>query len=89
MAKGIFVHRADSIYDDAPEERYQFPRRYLNRAKQYEGDWIAYYEPSGGGRAEVEAAHIKGVAEKGPDIITNGIALSGTVHGCLIVVCCL
>ncbi|WP_430403647.1 HNH endonuclease [Hyphomonas sp.] len=49
MAKGIFVHRADSIYDDAPEERYQFPKRYLNRAKHFEGDWIAYYEPRGGG----------------------------------------
>jgi len=35
---------------------------------------------NGGGRAEVEAAHIKPVASKGPDIITNGIALSGTVH---------
>ena len=49
LAKGIFVHRADSIYDDFPEERYQFPKRYLNRAKLFEGDWIAYYEPRGGG----------------------------------------
>jgi len=49
LAKGIFVHRADSIYDDFPEERYQFPKRYLNRARQFEGDWIAYYEPRGGG----------------------------------------
>jgi putative restriction endonuclease len=35
---------------------------------------------NGGGRAEVEAAHIKPVEENGPDIITNGIALSGTAH---------
>ncbi len=28
----------------------------------------------------MEAAHIKGVAENGPDTIRNGIALSGTVH---------
>jgi putative restriction endonuclease len=35
---------------------------------------------NGGGRAEVQAAHIKPVEASGPDIITNGIALSGTAH---------
>lgn len=35
---------------------------------------------NGGGRAEVQAAHIKPVEHHGPDSITNGIALSGTVH---------
>lgn len=35
---------------------------------------------NGGGRAEVEAAHVQSVAAGGPDTITNGIALSGTVH---------
>jgi putative restriction endonuclease len=35
---------------------------------------------NGGGRAEVAAAHIRPVAKNGPDIVTNGIALSGTVH---------
>jgi len=35
---------------------------------------------NGGGRAEVEAAHIRPVDENGPDIISNGIALSGTMH---------
>jgi putative restriction endonuclease len=35
---------------------------------------------NGGGRAEVEAAHIWPVEENGPDSIQNGIALSGTVH---------
>lgn len=35
---------------------------------------------NGGGRAEVEAAHIKSVEAKGPDVIQNGLALSGTVH---------
>lgn len=50
MSKGVFVHRPDSIYDDFPEERYQFPKRYLNRVKACEGDWIVYYEPAKGGR---------------------------------------
>ena len=35
---------------------------------------------NGGGRSEVQAAHIWSVAEGGPDIVQNGLALSGTVH---------
>lgn len=46
MAFGVFIHRTDSIYDDVPSERYQFPRQYLKRVQQCEGDWIVYLEPS-------------------------------------------
>jgi putative restriction endonuclease len=35
---------------------------------------------NGGGRAEVEAAHIRPVESNGPDTVHNGLALSGTVH---------
>jgi putative restriction endonuclease len=35
---------------------------------------------NGGGRAEVDAAHIRPVEANGPDILCNGIALSGTAH---------
>ena len=35
---------------------------------------------NGGGRAEVDAAHIRPVQHDGPDILHNGIALSGTAH---------
>lgn len=35
---------------------------------------------NGGGRAEVQAAHVKGVEYGGSDQVINGIALSGTVH---------
>ncbi len=35
---------------------------------------------NGGGRPEVQAAHIQPVAAKGPDAVRNGLALSGTVH---------
>lgn len=35
---------------------------------------------NGGGRAEVQAAHIWSVADGGPDTVQNGLALSGTVH---------
>ncbi len=35
---------------------------------------------NGGGRAEVQAAHIQPVSQNGPDSIRNGVALSGAVH---------
>ena len=35
---------------------------------------------NGGGRSEVQAAHIWSVESGGPDVVQNGIALSGTVH---------
>jgi putative restriction endonuclease len=35
---------------------------------------------NGSGRAEVAAAHIRPVEKNGPDIVSNGIALSGTAH---------
>jgi putative restriction endonuclease len=45
MGYGVFIHRTDSIYDDSPAERYQFPRQYLGRVQACVGDWIVYYEP--------------------------------------------
>ncbi len=35
---------------------------------------------NGGGRPEVQAAHIRPVASSGPDSVRNGIALTGTMH---------
>lgn len=35
---------------------------------------------NGGGRPEVQAAHIQPVASAGPDSVRNGLALSGTLH---------
>jgi putative restriction endonuclease len=35
---------------------------------------------NGHGRAEVEAAHVRPIEENGPDIVSNGLALSGTAH---------
>ena len=44
MAKVVFIHNENSIYDDQPELYYHFPRQYLSRAKPSVGDWILYYE---------------------------------------------
>ena len=46
MTYGVFIHRSDSIYDDSPAERYQFPAQYRARVEACVGDWIVYYEPS-------------------------------------------
>lgn len=45
MGFGVFIHRADSVYDDRPFEQYQFPRQYFKRASECVGNWIVYYEP--------------------------------------------
>jgi putative restriction endonuclease len=42
---GVFVHRRDTHYNDRPDVGYQFPAQYLSRAKQFENDWVVYYEP--------------------------------------------
>ena len=46
MTFGVFIHRTDSVYDDVPSERYQFPKKYVTRVQQCEGDWIVYLEPT-------------------------------------------
>jgi len=45
MVKAVFQHKADSIYDDTPWEKYNFPKMYLSRVEQTIGDWVVYYEP--------------------------------------------
>ncbi|AXK80764.1 restriction endonuclease [Pseudolabrys taiwanensis] len=45
MGYGVLIHRSDSIYNDSPAERYQFPSQYLGRVQACVGDWIIYYEP--------------------------------------------
>lgn len=50
MAKGVFLYREDSRYEDRPWEVYQFPEQYLTRASQMVGDWVIYMEPVKAGR---------------------------------------
>lgn len=50
MAKGVFLFREDSRYDDRPWEVYQFPRPYLSRASQMVGDWVVFLEPAKAGK---------------------------------------
>lgn len=50
MAKGVFLYREDSRYDDRPWEVYQFPENYLSRASHMVGDWVIFMEPVKAGR---------------------------------------
>lgn len=45
MVKAVLTHKAASIYDDLPEERYHFPRMYLRQLEAAVGDLVVYYEP--------------------------------------------
>lgn len=75
MARGVFLHRADSIYDDQPEIRYQFPKQYLSRASQFISDWIIYYEPRRGptGKGYFATARVERIL---PDPSANGMYLA-------------
>jgi putative restriction endonuclease len=54
MANFVFMTRVNPSYDDIPEIRYHFPKRYLRVAQAAVGNWILYYEPrSPGEDAEV------------------------------------
>ncbi len=45
MANAVFTTRLSPSYDDVPEEKYHFPKRYLAAAQAAVRDWIVYYEP--------------------------------------------
>lgn len=75
MAKGVFLHRADSIYNDRPADQYQFPSQYLTRAERFVDDWIVYYEPRRGPTAKGYYA-IARVQQVIPDPSTAGMYLA-------------
>lgn len=70
MVKAILTTKSQSIYDDLPEQRYHFPRTYLNAVEAAVGDWIIYYEPRrpttnlsrrGGRQSYLATARITGI----------------------------
>jgi putative restriction endonuclease len=75
VARGVFLHRADSIYEDEPARQYQFPPQYLGRARQFVGDWILYYEPRRGptGRGYFAIARVQQII---PDPGSPGMHLA-------------
>lgn len=45
MTKAVFTTKVTPSYKDLPEDRYHFPRTYLNYVRQTVGDYVVYYEP--------------------------------------------
>lgn len=86
---GVAEERAPFLYEDERERVSSYTSRIV-RDRVFRRIVLEAYDSrcaitglkfiNGGGRAEVQAAHIKPVEANGPDIITNGIALSGTAH---------
>jgi putative restriction endonuclease len=65
MTKLVLLHKSDSIYDDEPDRRYDFPRSYLKAVTEGVGDWVIYYEPvKAGPRGYFAAAQIAGIEPK-------------------------
>src|SRR3569833_3027893 len=72
MAKAVFTTKIVPGYKDLPEQKYHFPKTYLNQVREAVGDYIVYYEPrrssidlsSRGGRQSYFAvARVKDVVE--------------------------
>lgn len=70
--RAVFTTKVDPSYDDLPEERYHFPRTYLNQVRGAVGDLILYYEPRradaressrGGRQSYFAAARVTHIAE--------------------------
>lgn len=74
MAKGVFLYREDSRYDDRPWAVYQFPDSYLSRASQMVGDWVIYMEPVKAGRKGYHA--VAKVDQITPDPNSPGMYLA-------------
>jgi hypothetical protein len=89
MALRLREERAPFVFDKARERvttlvsrvvRDRVFRRIVLRAYDERCAVTGLKLINGGGRAEVEAAHIRPVEANGPDIVSNGLALSGTAH---------
>jgi putative restriction endonuclease len=74
MAKGVFLYREDSRYEDRPWAVYQFPEVYLTRARQMVGDWVIYMEPVKAGRKGYHA--VAKVDRITPDPTNRGMHLA-------------
>ena len=79
---GVFVHRRDTHYADELYRQYQFPKAYLSRASQFEGDWAVYYEPvKAGGRGFYAVAWVERIV---PDPTRKGHNVPRTIDGQLV-----
>lgn len=89
ISEGLYEEPAEFVFDQPRERVMQLSSR-VTRDQVFRRIVLRAYDErcaisglkliNGGGRAEVMAAHIRPVEFNGPDIIRNGLALSGTAH---------
>jgi putative restriction endonuclease len=89
LLPGVAEERTPFVFEQE-RVRVESPTSRVVRDRVFRSGVIAAYDArcaitglkfiNGGGRAEVEAAHIRPVEYQGPDSINNGLALSGTAH---------
>lgn len=92
IASDLFDEDAESLVAEPPTERASVEtflnrkvrdpafRRLVRQAYDLRCAVSGLRLVNGGGRPEVQAAHIMPVEHNGPDTVRNGVALSGTVH---------
>ena len=92
ISSDLFDEEADSLVAEPPPERASVEtflnrkvrdpafRRVVRQAYDLRCAVSGLRLINGGGRPEVQAAHIMPVEHNGPDTVRNGIALAGTVH---------
>lgn len=69
---GVLTTRQNSIYDDAPEEKYHFPKRYLRVAERLLGQPFVYYEPRRGkGRLSYFATGVLDSIYPDPNVVDH------------------
>ena len=76
MANAVLTAKISPSYDDQPESRYHFPKRYLKQIEAAVGDWIVYYEPrrNGGRKSYFAMARITEVVSD-PKMLEHYYAL--------------
>lgn len=87
---GLGVERPDLLADEDPAARRRLVLTRAARDRAFRELILRVYDKrcaitrlrlvNGGGAAEAQAAHVQAVAAGGPDAVSNGIALSQTVH---------
>lgn len=92
IASDLFDEEVEELVAEPPQERTRVDiflnrrvrdpafRRLVRQAYDLRCAVSGLRLVNGGGRPEVQAAHIIPVEKNGPDTVRNGIALSGTVH---------
>ena len=77
MANLVLTHKLGSEYDDLPEERYHFPKKYLKLVQAGIGHQLVYYRPRRGGAPGYFATAIIQSIDEDPERVGHFYARIG------------